>query len=93
METEVHLIARISSLCVNLKKYATYICAIMQWSLGVTSRTATKSQADSSTALVNYSKKMFATEIYNSKIRENNDNDTMIQQNSKCFSSLKYLST
>ena len=51
VETEVHLIARISSLCVNVQKYATYICAIMQWSLGITSRIATKSQADSSTAL------------------------------------------
>ena len=69
-----------------------YICPIMQWSLGVTSRNAMKSQAASWTALVNYSKKIYTTEIHNnSKIQENVL--TMIQQNLKCFSSLKYLST
>ena len=51
VETEVHLLARISSLCVNVQKYATYICAIMQWSLGVTSRIAMKPQTASSTGL------------------------------------------
>ena len=55
VETEVHLIARISSICVNIQIYARYIRCIMQWSLCVTSRITMKSQAASSTALVNYS--------------------------------------
>jgi hypothetical protein len=59
VETEAHLIARISSMCVNIQKYPTYICAIMQWSLCVNSRITVKSQAASLTALVNYSKKYY----------------------------------
>jgi len=57
VETEVHLIATISSMCVNIQKYPRYICAIMQWSLCVIFRITMKSQAASSTAFVNYSKK------------------------------------
>jgi len=55
VETEVGLIARIMSVCVNIQKYARYICARTQWTLCITSRITMKSQAASSTALVNYS--------------------------------------
>ena len=55
VETEVHLIARISSLCVNVKKFARYICGRTQRTLCVTSSITMKSQAGGSTALVNYS--------------------------------------
>jgi len=57
VETEVHLIAWISSLCVNVQKFARYICAPTQRTLCVTSRITLKLQAAISTALVNYSKK------------------------------------
>ena len=55
VETEVGLIARILSVCVKIKTYARCICARMQRTLCVTSRITMKSQAASSTALVNYS--------------------------------------
>jgi len=55
VETVVDLIARILSVCVNIQKYARYICARTQRTLCVTSRITMKSQAASSTALVNYS--------------------------------------
>ena len=44
------LIDRILSVSVNIQKQARYICAIMQWSLYVTSSITVKSQADSSTS-------------------------------------------
>jgi hypothetical protein len=53
--TEVDLIARILSVCVNIQKYAKYICDRMQRTLCVNSRITIKSRAASSTALVNYS--------------------------------------
>ena len=55
VETEVHMIARISSLCVNIKKFARYISAQTQRTLCVTTSITVKSQAGGSTALVNYS--------------------------------------
>jgi len=55
VETEVNLIARILSVCVNIKKYARYYCARKQRTLCVTSRITMTSQAASSTARVNYS--------------------------------------
>jgi len=55
VETQVYLKARILSLCVNIKKYARYICSRTQRTLCATSRITMKSQAASSTALVNYS--------------------------------------
>jgi hypothetical protein len=55
VETQVDLIDRILSLCVNIKKYTRYFCDRKQQTLCVTSRIAMKSQAASSTALVNYS--------------------------------------
>ena len=51
----VGLIARILSVCVNIQKYARYICARTHRTVCVTSRITMKSQAASSTALVNYS--------------------------------------
>jgi len=55
VEIEVHLIARISSLCVNVQKFARYICALTQRTLSDTYSITMKSQAGGSTALVNYS--------------------------------------
>jgi len=55
VEKEVHLIARISSLCVNVQKFARYICARTQRTLCVTSSITMNSQPGGSTALVNYS--------------------------------------
>ena len=87
VETVVDLIARILSVCVNIQKYARYICARTQRTLCVTSRITMKSQAASSTALVNYStifpptckQKMCSIYIL-----------TMIRKrNWKCFSSQK----
>jgi hypothetical protein len=54
VETVVDLIARILSACVNIKKYARYICTRTQRTFCVTSRITMKSQAASMTALVNY---------------------------------------
>ena len=48
--------ARILSVCVNIEIYARYDYALTQRTLCITSRIITTSQADSSTALVNYSK-------------------------------------
>jgi hypothetical protein len=56
VETEVDLIGRISSVCVNFQKYAMYICVCMQWSLCVASSITMMSQPASLTALLNYSK-------------------------------------
>jgi len=67
VETEVHLIARISSLCVNVQKFAWYICARTQQTLCVTSSITLKSQAGSSTVLVNYLFDNISAEIYNNK--------------------------
>jgi len=53
-ETLVDLIATILSVCANIQKYARYICARTQWALCVTSSITLKSQAASSTALVDY---------------------------------------
>jgi len=55
VETELHLIARMSSLCVYVQKFARYICAQKQRTFCVTSSITRKSQAIGSTALVNYS--------------------------------------
>ena len=55
VETEVHVIARISSLCVNVQKFARYICARTQRTVCVTSSITIMSQAGGSTALVNCS--------------------------------------
>jgi len=55
VETKMDLISRILSVCVNIEKYARYICARKQRTLCVTSRITMMSQAASSTALVNYS--------------------------------------
>jgi len=55
VETEVELVARILSMCVNIKKYTRYICARTQRTLCVTSSIIMKSQAGGSTALANYS--------------------------------------
>ena len=52
----MYQIARISSVCVNIPKYAMYICAPKQRTLCVASSITLKSQAASSTALVNYTK-------------------------------------
>jgi len=52
VETEVGLIARV---CANIQQYARHICDRKQRTLGVTCRITMKSQAASSTALVNYS--------------------------------------
>jgi hypothetical protein len=48
--------ARILSVCVNMQIYARYICARSQRTFCVTSRITVMTQADSSTALANYSK-------------------------------------
>jgi len=56
VEIEVDLIAGILSVCVNIKKYAMHIYARTQRTLCVTCSITMKSQAASSTALVNYSK-------------------------------------
>jgi len=53
-ETLVDLIATILSVCANIKKYARYICARTQRALCYTSSITMKSQAASSTAVVNY---------------------------------------
>jgi hypothetical protein len=53
VETEVYLLARILSVCVNIKKYD--ICTRKQRTFCVTCRIAVTSQAASSTAIVNYS--------------------------------------
>jgi len=55
VETEVDLTATILSVCVNINKYARYICARTLRTLCGTSRITMKSQTDSSTALLNYS--------------------------------------
>ena len=55
VDTEMNLVARILSVCVNIQKYARYICAQTQRTLCVTCRITMKSQAGSSKALVNYS--------------------------------------
>jgi len=55
VEIEVHLIARISSQCVNVQKFARYICARKQRTVCVTSSITIKSQARGSTAFVYYS--------------------------------------
>jgi len=55
VEIEVHLLPRISSLCVNIKKFARYICVRTQRTLCVTSSITMKSQTGGSTALANYS--------------------------------------
>ena len=55
VETVVDLIARILSVCVNIKKYTRYICTRTQLTLCITSGITLKPQAASSTALVNYS--------------------------------------
>jgi len=55
VETKVDLIARILSVCVNIKKYARYICIRTQRTLYVTSRITMMPEAASSTDLVNYS--------------------------------------
>ena len=56
VETEVDLIARITSVCENIKKYTIYMCACMHQTECVTSNITVKSQATSSTAFVNNSK-------------------------------------
>jgi len=56
VETEVDLLARMLTVCVNIKKYARYICIRTQRTVCVTCSITMKSQADSSTATANYSK-------------------------------------
>jgi len=66
VETKVHLIARISSLCVNVQKFARYICARTQRTVCVTSSITIKSQAswfDSSCELFDN----ISAGIYNNK--------------------------
>jgi len=53
--TEVDLIARILSVCVNIKKHVMHFCARSQRTLRVTSSITMKSQSASLTALVSYS--------------------------------------
>jgi hypothetical protein len=54
VEIGVDLIAWISSVCVNIQKYAIYICACKRRTLCIASNITLKSQAASLTALVNY---------------------------------------
>ena len=54
METEVDLIAIISSVCVNIQKQTRYIFARTQQSMCVISTITLKSQTVSARALVNY---------------------------------------
>jgi hypothetical protein len=56
VETEEDLLARILSGCVNVQKYARYICIRTQQTLCVTCNFTVKSQAASSIANANYSK-------------------------------------
>jgi len=56
VETEMDLIARTSSVCVNIKTYSMYICVRTQRTLVVPCSITMKSPAANSTILVNYSK-------------------------------------
>jgi hypothetical protein len=56
VETEVDLITRRPSVCVNIQNYAMYVFALTQRTLCVAYSIIMKSQAPSSIALVNYSK-------------------------------------
>ena len=70
------LIARKSSVCVNIKKYAMYISARTQQTLCVTSSITMKSQASSSIALVNYSKILQVKYTTINRFEKYNYNDT-----------------
>jgi hypothetical protein len=56
VENEVDLMARIASVFANIKKYVMYISSRTQRTLCVADSVTIKSQAVTSTALVNYSK-------------------------------------
>jgi len=56
VETEVDLLARILSVCVNIQKFARYTCIRTQRTLCVTWQITMKSQAACSTAIANYLK-------------------------------------